>query len=82
MTYTRSGTVDMTRFANNVLDNVVVRDCFRHDVELLSKLQSRVPTQVEPSLRYILQAMIGPRLRKTVKHDHHFQCLEINRLRG
>lgn len=46
MTYTRSGTVDVVRFANDVLDNVVVRDCFRHDVELLYELQSWVFEQV------------------------------------
>ena len=31
MTYSRRGTVDVTRFSNDVLDNVVVRDGFRHD---------------------------------------------------
>jgi hypothetical protein len=31
MAYSRRGTVDVTRFSNDVLDNVVVRDGFRHD---------------------------------------------------
>jgi hypothetical protein len=31
MTYGRRGTVDVTRFSYDVLDNVVVRDGFRHD---------------------------------------------------
>lgn len=69
MTYTGSGTVDVTRFANDVLDDVVVRDCFRHDVELLYELQV-VFSKWEPSLRYIRPAIIGPRIRKPVKHDH------------
>lgn len=31
MTYSRRGTIDVTRFSNDVLDNVVVGDSFRHD---------------------------------------------------
>ena len=31
MAYGRRGTVDVTRFSSDVLDNVVVRDGFRHD---------------------------------------------------
>jgi hypothetical protein len=43
MAYGRRGTVDVTRFSNDVLDNVMVRDGFRHDVRFTGECMRLEP---------------------------------------
>jgi hypothetical protein len=72
MAYSRRGTVDVTRFSNDVLDNVMVRDGFRHDVRFTDECMRLEPLYSGGGLnKYILATLVSSWVLRNQSFAHH-----------